>query len=164
MKVGRHSGKIVECDTKIVGEKETRLCEVTFELEAGEKVKWTGWFSEKINARTNKTYTELVIDQLLILGFKSECLSELANPKIKIETIFDCKKTWSLDITRQTNKNGEVLDFFCVSRIFDNEEKSFENKNEETYKETKNAFAQTNIKAMLATAKRNRKKHEELPF
>lgn len=119
---GRYKGRIVGCDSGAVGDNNTPLAKLFFKLEEGGKVlPWTGWFSDKVNQKTGKTYTELVIEKLLECGFSGKCVSEMSNPKVEASNLFNTEKVWDLDIDFQTDKNGAKTNYFEVNWINDPE-------------------------------------------
>lgn len=117
---GRYKGRIAGCDSGAVGENKTPLAKLFFKLEEGGKVlPWTGWFSDKVNQKTGKTYTELVIEKLLACGFTGKCVSEMSNPKLDINAMFNTEKVWDLDIDFQEDKHGVKTKYFEVNWIND---------------------------------------------
>ena len=113
LKPGRYKGSIVGCDSGTVGENNTPLAKLFFKIEEVNKtITWTGWFSDKVNAKTDKTYTELVIEKLIECGFTGKCVSEMSNPKADPSTLFNTEKVWDLDVDYQTDKNGNKTKYF----------------------------------------------------
>lgn len=129
---GRYKGRIVGCDSGAVGDNQAPLAKLFFKLEDhGKVITWTGWFSDKVNQKTDKTYTELVIEKLLECGFTGKCVSEMSNPSNDINTVFNTEKIWDLDIDYQTDKNGVKTKYFEVNWIND-PEKSMSSKLDHT--------------------------------
>ena len=118
---GSYKGHIVDCDAGAVGANNTPLVKVVFKLETGDKVTWTGWFSDKVNEKTGKTYTELVVDKLVSMGFSGKCVSEMSSLERNVPTLFDTNKVWDLEIDYQTDKDGKILEYFEVKWINDPE-------------------------------------------
>lgn len=119
---GRYQGRIVACDSGAVGTNKTPLAKLFFKLEeTGKTLPWTGWFSDKVNQKTGKTYTELVIEKLIECGFTGKCVSEMSNPNAVISDLFDTDKVWNLDIDHQTDKDGKKTEYFEVNWINDPE-------------------------------------------
>ena len=134
---GRYKGKIVDCDSGAVGANNTPLVKLMFKLGFNDKVlTWTGWFSDKVNQKTGKTYTELVLEKLVQCGFTGKCPSEMAKNKKDINKLFDTEKEWDLDIDYQEDKDGKKTKYFEVKWI-NNPKKSMkldENKSVEVFK------------------------------
>jgi len=145
MNPGTHKGKIVGCDAGVVGQNKTPVVKIFFEVE-GKKIPWTGWFSEKTNEKTGKTYSELVIEKLVELGFSGKCISEMSDPNKSAQQLFDCDFEWDLEIDFQTDKNGEKTKYMEV-RWINNPNKGFKFNHQDSVE----AFA--GMKGLLAQAK-----------
>lgn len=116
---GSYKGKVCGMDSGAVGANKTPVAKVIFLLENGKKVTWTGWFSEKTNQKTGKTYSQLVVEKLVDLGFTGSCVSVMSNPSVNVDEVFNTSKEWDLEIDYQKDKNGEVTKYFEVKWIND---------------------------------------------
>lgn len=154
---GSWKGRVVDCDAGAVGVNNTPLVKVVFEVE-GKKLPWTGWFSDKINEKTNKTYTQLNIEQLVALGFNGKCVSEMSLPGKNVETLFDTNKVWNLEVDYQTDKNGKILEYLEVKWINDPNSGGTSKLDHATAVTT---FKGMNLGGMLNQAKRNAPKRVE---
>lgn len=117
---GRYKGKIVSCDSGAVGVNKTPIVKLSFKLaEVGKILTWTGWFSDKVNPRSGKTYAQLVVDQLVDCGFSGVCPSEMSAPNVSVSTLFDTEKEWNLDVGYKTDKDGNQTKYFEIKWIND---------------------------------------------
>lgn len=151
---GYYEGKIVKVDSGAVGENKTPLVKVFFKIESlNAVVPWTGWFSDKTNAKTGKTYTELVIEKLVQLGFLGKCVSEMAEPNADVSKLFkNPEKVWSLDVDFQTDRNGQKTKYLEVKWIND-PEKSGTSKLD--HAQSVEVFKGMGIKGLLSQARKN---------
>ena len=161
---GRHQGRIVGIDSGPVGQNNTPVAKLFFEIDGIRKVvSWSGWFSEKVNQRTNKTYTQLVLEKLIECGFSGKCVSEMSDRSKRVEELFNTEKVWDLDIDYQTDKDGNVTQYFEVKWIND-PDKPFTSKLD--HGQAVQTFKGMNIGGELARLRQNNKtetENEQLP-
>ena len=126
---GLYKGKITACNIKVVGEKETTVVEIEFQVIGVGRVRWNGWFSSKVNEKTKKTYTQLVIQNIAKLGFAGKDIEEMADPKRNIDDLFDTDREWDVDVDWQEDRDGNRTKYKRISRImFGGDSRSEENK------------------------------------
>lgn len=146
-KPGTYKGTVCGMDSGAVGQNGTLCAKILFNVpEINKKVAWTGWFSDKVNEKTGKTYTELLLEKLLELGFTGNCVSEMSDPSKKVENLFNVDKEWDLEIDFQVDRDGVVTSYLEVRWIND-PERSFNSKLDHT--KAVEGFRGMNIKGEL---------------
>lgn len=122
MMPGRFKGKIAGCDSGAVGANNAPMAKLFFKLE-GETGLYphTMWFSDKVNEKTGKTYTELVVEKLIEHGFRGKCVSEMSDEKIDVSDLFDTEKEWDIEIDYQVGKDGQITKYFEAKWVNDPE-------------------------------------------
>lgn len=149
---GNYKGRIVGMDSGAVGENNTPLVKIFFKVE-DKTLPWTGWFSTKVNQKTGKTYTELVIEKLLDLGFSGKCVSEMSDPNKDVNNLFNTSKEWDLEIDFQKDRNDIPTQYLEVKWINDPDKPSTSKLD---HKQSVQVFSGMNIKGEIARLRKGR--------
>ena len=98
-------GKIKDVSLRVIGEKNTPLIEVFFQVEDGHVIPWSGWLSEKVSDKDGLSSIQRTLKKLVELGFTGSDLSEL---EVKN---FNTSKEWDLVVDFKKDKNGMQTKF-----------------------------------------------------
>lgn len=115
---GIYRGSVQSVILDQVGSNNTLVAKVSFNVpDLGKTVTWSGWFSDKVNQKTNKTYSQLVVEKLVDLGFNGNTLADIVEGNTM--ALFNTEKVWNLDIDWQVDRDNVRTGYLEVKWIND---------------------------------------------